>query len=59
MTELAEIKLYDIDDLCNFLNISKFTANKICRERKINAVKVGKEWKVTKEALEKYLKIKR
>ena len=59
MTELAQIELYDINDLANFLNISRFTANKLCRERTIKAVKVGKEWKVTQEALENYLKIKR
>lgn len=57
MTELAGIILYDINDLCKFLNMSKFTANKLCREREIKAVKVGKVWKITKEALEDYLKI--
>ena len=59
MTELAQIKLYDINDLANFLNISRFTANKLCRERTIKAIKVGKEWKITQEALETYLKVKR
>lgn len=59
MTVLADIELYDIDDLCKFLNISRFTANKLCREGQINAKKVGRDWKVTKESLEKYLKIKR
>lgn len=59
MTELAQIKLYDINDLANFLNISRFTANKLCRERIIKAIKVGKEWKITQEALETYLKVKR
>ena len=54
MTELAEITLYDIEDLCKFLDISRFTANKLCRERRIKAIKVGKEWKITKEALEQY-----
>ena len=58
MTELAGIVLYDINDLSKFLNISKFTANKMCRERKIKANKVGKNWKVTKEALENYLKVR-
>lgn len=57
MTELAEITLYDIDELCKFLNMSKYTANKLCREREIKAVKVGKVWKITKDALEEYLKI--
>lgn len=59
MTELAEITLYNIDDLCRFLDISKFTANKLCRERRIKAIKVGKKWKITKEALEVYLKLRR
>ncbi len=59
MTELAQITLYDINDICNFLSISRFTANKLCRERRIKAIKVGKEWKATKEALEIYLHIKR
>ncbi len=59
MTELAQIKLYDINDLANFLSISRFTANKLCRERTIKAIKVGKEWKVTQEALETYLRIRK
>lgn len=59
MTELADITLYDINDVCKFLNISRHTANKLCSERRINAIKIGRTWKVTKEALEKYLKIKK
>lgn len=59
MTELAEITLYDVNDLCKFLDMSKQTANKLCRERRIKAIKVGKEWKVTKEALEEFLKLQK
>lgn len=59
MTELADITLYDINDVCKFLNLSRHTANKLCREGQIKAKKVGRDWKVTKEALEKYLKIKK
>ena len=59
MTELADITLYDIDDLLKFLHISRYTANRLCREGRIKAIKVGSDWKVTKEALEKYLKIKK
>ncbi len=58
MTELAGIVLYNVSDLSKFLNVSKFTANKLCRERNIKAIKVGKEWRITKEALEAYLKLK-
>lgn len=57
MTELAEIKLYSIEDICMFLSCSRFTVNKLCRERRIKATKVGREWKVTKEALENYLNL--
>ena len=59
MTELADITLYDIDDLMKFLSISRYTANKLCREGRIKATKVGSDWRITKEALEKYLKIKK
>lgn len=59
MTELADITLYDIDDLSKFLGISRYTANRLCREGRIKGIKVGSDWKVTKEALEKYLKIKK
>ncbi len=59
MTNLAEITLYDIKDIANFLSVSIPVANKMCRERTIKAKKVGREWKVTKEALEAYLNIRR
>lgn len=59
MTNLAEITLYSADDVSKFLCISKPTVNRMCRERVLTAKKVGNEWKVTKEALEKYLKIKK
>lgn len=59
MTELAEIKLYTAEELANFLGVATWTANKLCRERRIKAIKVGKEWRVTQNALEEYLKIRR
>lgn len=59
MTELAEITLYSLEDICIFLNCSRFTANRLCREQRIKAIKVGREWKITKDALEKYLKIRK
>lgn len=57
MTELAGITLYDVDDMSKFLGLSIYSINKLCRERRIKAVKVGSGWKVTKEALENYLNI--
>lgn len=59
MTSLAEIVLYSADDVSNFLGISRAIVNRMCRERVIGARKVGNEWKITKEALEKYLNIRR
>ena len=52
MTELAGIILYDIEEISNFLGCSRFTANRLCRERRIKATKVCNGWKATKEALE-------
>lgn len=57
MTELAGITLYDVDDMSKFLGLSIYSINKLCRERRIKATKVGSGWKVTKEALENYLNI--
>ena len=57
MTELADITLYDVEDLCKFLSITRQTANRLCAEGRIKATKVAGSWKITKEALEKYLKI--
>lgn len=59
MTNLAEITLYEIKDVANFLGLTIPVVNRLCRERIIKAIKVGRAWKVTKEALEQYLKIKR
>lgn len=59
MTNLAEITLYSADDVSKFLCISKPTVNRMCRERVIKARKIGNEWRVTKEALEAYLNIRR
>ena len=59
MTELAGVTLYDTDEISEFLGISKLKADQYCRERRIEARKVGKSWRVTKEALEKYLKVRR
>lgn len=59
MTNLAEITLYGIKDVAEFLGISIPVANRMCRERIIKAKKVGREWKVTKEGLENYLNVRR
>lgn len=59
MTELAGVTLYTTEEISEFLGISKLKADQFCRERRIEAKKVGKSWRVTKEALEKYLKVRR
>lgn len=59
MTNVADITLYDVEDICKLLGCSRFTANRLCRQQEIKATKVGNAWKVTKEALERYLKIRR
>lgn len=59
MTNVAGITLYDVNDICALLSCSRYTANKLCREQSIKAIKANGQWRVTKEALEKYLKIGR
>lgn len=56
MTELADIRLYTLDEVAMLLGISMYTARKYCRDKTIKAVKAGKSWKVPQESLDKYLR---
>ncbi|MFT4105535.1 MAG: helix-turn-helix domain-containing protein [Lacrimispora sp.] len=47
--------LLNLNDICTILDIRPATAAKLCRSRKLNAFKVGREWRITKLALENYV----
>lgn len=55
-TDVKPIKFYTTKDLCILLNISFKYAQKLVRDGKIKAIKVGNEWRITEDHLNEYLK---
>lgn len=47
--------LLDLNDLCEILGIQSGTAARLCRDGKIKAFKAGREWRITKLALETFV----
>lgn len=47
--------LLNLNDVCMILGIKSATAARLCREQKIRAFKVGREWRIPKIALEQYV----
>jgi excisionase family DNA binding protein len=48
-------ELYDMTDLCLYLRISRPTATKILKSEELKGKKVGNCWRITQEAIDKYL----
>ena len=49
-----EIELLSVDDLTKILRISKGTAQRWCRDRRLPAAKIGKSYRIRKEDLDKW-----
>lgn len=47
--------LLNLNDICMILDVRLATAAKLCRSGKLNAFKVGREWRITRLALERYI----
>lgn len=56
LSEFADI--ITIDELCNYLEISRNTAYKFLKKKKIKHAKVGREYKISKSSLAEYLGVK-
>lgn len=52
-------EFYSVEDLKGILNLHEKTIQKYIREGKIEARKVGKSWRVTKEALKRFMYVER
>jgi excisionase family DNA binding protein len=44
-----------IDDLANYLKIPKSTLNKLVQQCKIPGQKIGRHWRFSKEAIDRWL----
>lgn len=52
------IELLSVEELCSTLNIGRNTAYTLLQNGDIPAFRVGRKWKITKEALEQYVSLK-
>ena len=48
-------KIYTINDICDLLGVTKVTVYKYIKDGKLDAVKIGRDWKVTQPALNEFL----
>lgn len=51
-------EFYTVDELKDILNLHEKTIQKYIREGKIEAIKVGKSWRVSRENLNKFMHVK-
>lgn len=51
-----EDKLLTIDDIQKRLGIGRNLAYKLVSEKKIKAFRIGRSWKISKKALEEYVR---
>jgi excisionase family DNA binding protein len=49
-----ETELLSVDDITKILRISKGTAQRWCRDRRLPAAKIGKSYRIRKEDLDKW-----
>jgi excisionase family DNA binding protein len=49
-----ESELLSVEDITRILRISKGTAQRWCRDRRLPAAKIGKEYRVRREDLDKW-----
>ena len=48
-------EILSVDELCELLKIGKNTAYRLLKEGRISATRIGRVWKIPKEAVVKYL----
>jgi excisionase family DNA binding protein len=48
--------LLDVEDVAEFLGVQQTTVQRWCREGSLPCMKIGKEWRIRREALEEFLK---
>lgn len=49
-------KLYTIEQIAEILQVGDSTVRRMIADREIEAIKVGRQWRITETALQDYLK---
>lgn len=52
---MEEIRVYTPDEIAQALKITRRSVYTYIKTGKLPAVKIGKEWRITKEALDRFL----
>ena len=52
---MTEIKVYSIEEVCDILHLTKRTIYTYLKEGKLQAVKIGKYWRVSHENLQAFI----
>lgn len=55
MQNMAELKVYTIDEVADLLHVTRRTMYSYIKDGKLKAVKIGKYWKITQANLEELL----
>jgi len=53
--QIGDTKLYSIKDLSKSLGLTERTIREWFRQRRLNGVKLGKEWYISDENLKRFL----
>jgi excisionase family DNA binding protein len=52
---MTDIKIYALDEVANILKVTRRTLYTYVNEGKLKAVKIGKYWRVSEEALKHFI----
>ncbi len=52
---MDNFKFYTVQDVADILGVTKFTIVRYIRAGQIQAVKIGKYWRITPEALQAFI----
>lgn len=55
MEKVKEIKVYNTDEAAEILHVSRQTVYNYIKEGKLKAKKIGKEFRITHEELERFV----
>lgn len=52
---MAELKVYALDELAEILKVSRRSLYNFIKDGKLKGFKVGREWRITEEALKEFI----
>jgi len=59
MIEIDNIKLYDVQEVAQMLNLTPTTVRKLIKEDKLKAKKIGRPYMIAEDALKEYVQVSR